>query len=89
MAVAGARLTGGVVLDRVAAFVDESAVLPAEQDQVGEAGFAAVGPVGTVVGGEVVLVVAAGPAAAALIARFQEAAQPGRHGALAAADAEG
>src|SRR5439155_5801039 len=49
---------------------------------------AAVGPVGAVVGGEVVLVVAAGPAAAALIARFQEAAQSGRHGALAAADAE-
>ena len=86
MAVAEAKLAVSSVFDRVAAFVDEAVVLPAEQDQVVQAGLAAMRPVPAVMRGQMVASVAAGPAADALVACLDELAESWWHGAAFAAD---
>jgi len=86
VAAAEADSVVGVGFDGVAAFVDEAVVVPAEEDEVVEAGVAAVGPVLAVVGVEVAAVRAAGPLAGCVVARFECAAEAWRDGAACAAD---
>ena len=61
-------------LDRVAAFVDQAVVMAAQQDEVVEAGLAAVGPVVDMVGVDEAAGRAAGEAAAR-VAALERAAQ--------------
>jgi hypothetical protein len=88
MAVAEAKVAG-VVFDRVPALVDEPVMLEAEQDEVVEAGLAAVRPVPAMMSGEVSTTVAAGPAAAAVVSGLEQTAQRRRHRAPPAANAQG
>ena len=62
--------------------------MPAEQDEVVEAGLAAVGPVVSVVGVEVMPVGAAGPLAGLVVAGLERLAELGWDGAAFASDGE-
>jgi hypothetical protein len=81
-----ARITAGRQLHRESLLVHRAMVAAAEQQRVGEAGGAAIGPGLDVVG--VAQPPAAGREAAASVAMLESAAQGGRDGAGAAADVE-
>ena len=87
VAVAEAERPRAVVLDRVAALVDEAVVVEAEQYEVLEARLAAVRPMLAVVCLEVAAALAAGEAAGLLVARLEQTAKRRRHRPPLASDA--